>query len=82
MGVFVRVVGRPETAIRAFNTILISGPGGAVGMAASDMFGRNAGRKKPGQARRIARTITQRKKDGKSLHDALAVVNARRSRGF
>jgi hypothetical protein len=83
MGVLTKVIrGNTAAASRNFLRVLISGPGGAVGMAQSDSYGRGAGRVRPGEEHRIARGLQRRKKEGKELHEALAVVFARRARGF
>lgn len=83
MGVLVRVVrGNKTAAARNFMRVLVSGPGGAVGMEQSDTFGRGAGRVRPGENRRIQRGLQRRKQEGKELHEALAVVFNRRARGF
>lgn len=83
MGVLVRVArGNAAAATRNFLRVLASGSGGAVGMRRSDAFGRDAGRVRPGEARRINRGLQKRKKEGKELHEALGVVFHRRTRGF
>lgn len=82
MGVFVRVVkGNQEAAMRHFARVLASGAGGQAG-AMKVGIGRNAGRLRPGEERRQSREQSGRKRRNAELHKSLAVVFARRARGF
>lgn len=82
MGVFVRVVkGNQEAAVRNFYRVLASGAGGQTGSMKMGI-GRNAGRVRPGEARRQARELSKRRREAGELQKSLAVVFARRARGF